>query len=69
MSSAVIFLVVAVLAAVIGSVLLWLGHRARESGPLEFKDQLQALAPKGAARTVDQPSGIVPIEPHSDEER
>lgn len=69
MSSAVAFLLVAVLAATLGSTVLWLGHRARESGPTDFQDQLRALAPRGDARTQEQPSGIVPIEPQADEER
>ena len=69
MSSAVVFLVVAGLAAVVGSVVLWLGHRSRDRTPADFQDQLRALAPRGEARTREQPSGIVPLEPPADEER
>ena len=68
MSSAVIFLVVAGLAALLGSTLLWLGHRTRDRTTADFQDQLKALAPRGGARSPQQPSGIVPLDPPTDEE-
>ena len=69
MSSAVVFLVVALLAAVGGSVVLWLSHRVRESGAPDFQEQLRALAPRQGVPRADQPSGIVHLDPGSDEER
>lgn len=63
MSSAVAFLVVAGLAAAVGSVLLWLSHRVREPKPPDFQDQLRAIAPRGDVRPPQQTSGIVPLDP------
>ncbi|MEM7140286.1 MAG: hypothetical protein AAF548_04575 [Actinomycetota bacterium] len=68
MSSAAVFLLVALLAAVGGSVLLYLVTRARQPRPPDFQDQLRALAPPGRERTAEQPSGIVPLDPGADEE-
>lgn len=69
MSTAAIFLIVAALAAVGGSVLLYFGHRVRQPRPPDFGEQLRALAPPGARGTTQQPSGIVHLDPGDDEER
>ena len=68
MSTAAIFLLVAAGAAVIGSIVLWLGHRWRQPAPPDFHQQLQALAPRDPDRTGIPPGGIVPFEPPPDEE-
>ena len=68
MSSAVGFLVVAVAVAILGSLILWLWHRARTTRPPTFNEHLQALAPRGRPAVVEQPTGIVPIDPDSGEE-
>ena len=68
MSTAAVFLLVAALAAVIGSIVLWLGHRVRRPAPLDFHQQLDALAPRNRDRTPVEQSGIVPLEPGPDEE-
>jgi hypothetical protein len=68
-STAAIFLFVAVAAAVIGSVILYLGHRVRQPRPPNFQEQLRAIAPLNATRTHEQPSGIVKLDPGADEER
>jgi hypothetical protein len=69
MNTAAVFLIVAALAAVGGSTLLYFGHRVRQPRPPDFQEQLRALAPPHAKRTAEQPSGIVPLEPGPDEER
>ena len=69
MNTAAVFLLVAALASVGGSLLLYVGHRARRSAPLDFHEQLRAIAPHQSEGTTGQPSGIVRIEPWSDEER
>mgnify|MGYP001553572713 CR=1 FL=1 len=67
MSSAVTFLLVALAAAVVISVVVWaLQHRPRRRPP-DFQDQLRALAPR-EGRT-DQAPGIVPLDRSDDEER
>jgi hypothetical protein len=67
-STAAIFLIVAAAAAVIGSLVLYVGHRVRRPRPLDFHEQLRALAPLDADRTMEQPSGIVQLDPGADEE-
>jgi hypothetical protein len=69
MSTAAVFLIVAALAAAGGSLMLYFGHRVRRPRPLDFQEQLRAIAPENAKRTAEQPSGIVTIEPGPDEER
>ena len=69
MSTAAIFLIVATLAAVGGSLVLYLGHRVRRPRPLDFHEQLRAIAPQNPKRPAQQPSGIVPVEPGPEEER
>ena len=68
MSSAVGFLVVAVAVAILGSLILWLLHRARATQPPTFNEHLQALAPRRSPASVEQPTGIVPFDPDSGEE-
>ena len=68
MSNAVGFLVVAVAVAILGSLILWLWHRARAVPPPTFSEQLRAIAPRNGSATVEQPTGIVPFDPDSDEE-
>jgi hypothetical protein len=68
MSTAAVFLLVAAAAAVIGSVVLWLGHRVRQPEQLDFHQQLEALAPRNRDRTPAEQSGIVHLEPGPDEE-
>ena len=69
MSTAAVFLLVAAGAAVVGSIALWLGHRVRRPAPLDFNQQLDALAPRNRDRTPVEQSGIVPLDPGPDEER
>ena len=68
MSSAVGFLVVAGAVAIVGSLVLWLWHRARTTAPPTFGEHLRALAPRDGSPTVEQPTGIVPFDPDSGEE-
>ena len=68
MSNAVAFLVIPLLAAIAGSVLLWLWARARRPVQPGFQDRLQALAPDERSRPHPQPSGIVRLdEPPAEE--
>ncbi len=60
MSNAVAFLVFPILAAVIGSVLLWLWARSRRPVEPAFQDRLRAIAPDD--RPHAQPSGIVRLD-------
>ena len=68
MSSAAIFLLVAVGAAIIGSILLYLGYRVRRPRPPDFSEQLRRLAPNDTTRPSTQQSGIVHSDPGDDEE-
>ncbi len=63
MSSAVIFLIAAVVLAILGSLVLWLWHRAHTTPPPSFEEHLRALAPRHGSATVEQPTGIVPLDP------
>jgi len=69
MNTAAVFLIVAALAAVGGSLLLYFGHRVRQPRPPDFQEQLRAIAPQNPKRPAEQTSGIVPLESGSDEER
>ncbi len=67
MSTAVAFLIVALAAAVVGSAIIWaVQHRPRRRPP-DFHEQLRAIAPRPGV--ADQPTGIVQLDPPSDEER
>ena len=68
MSSAVVFLMVALGAAAAGSSILWyLSGRHRAQQP-DYQTQLRAIAPRSGHGPVEQPSGIVPLDAISDEE-
>lgn len=69
MNSAALFLLVAGLAAVVGSLVIYAVNRARQPRPADFQEQLRAIAPQGGKRTGEQPSGIVHLDPGADEER
>lgn len=68
MSSAVPFLVVAVAAAILGSLLLWLWHRVRRTEPPTFHEHLAAIAPREHRSGVVQPPGIIALDPDTGEE-
>ncbi|MEQ8841990.1 MAG: hypothetical protein RIB98_13495 [Acidimicrobiales bacterium] len=68
MNTAAVFLVVAALAAVAGSLILYFGHRVRRPGPPDFQEQLRALAPQNPKRPAERQSGIVPYESGPEEE-
>lgn len=68
MNTAAIFLIVAALAAVVGSLVLYVGHRIRRPAPPDFQEQLRAIAPKNPKRTAEQTSGIVHLKSGPDEE-
>ncbi len=59
MSSAVGFLVVPLLAAVVGSVILWAVARARQPIAPSFQDRLRAIAPDPESLPTAQSPGIV----------
>jgi len=69
MSTAAVFLIVSVGAAIAGSLVLYLGHRIRRPRPLDLQEQLRAIAPRDVLRPVEQSSGIVHLDPGADEER
>lgn len=67
MSTAVIFLLLALAMAGVGSLLMWVVHhfpRRREPG---YWEQLEAIAPVNG-RPAEPPSGIAALAPLSDEE-
>ena len=68
MSSAVVFLVIPIAAAIVGSILLWAVMRARRPGTPSFQEQLAALSPRPGSGPAPQPTGIV-VEPDHDAER
>ncbi len=68
MSTAAAFLIIAVLAAVVGSLILYFGHRVRQPAPPDFQEQLRAIAPRHPKGTAEQPSGIVPLDSGPEEE-
>ena len=57
------------IAAVAGSMALYFGHHLRRPQPPDFQEQLRAIAPPDATRSMDQPSGIIHLDPGADEER
>ena len=69
MSSAAVFLLVATAAAIGGSLIVYLSHRVGRPHAPDFHEQLRAIAPRNPGQPVQQPSGIVPMEPGPDEER
>ena len=68
MSDAVGFLVIPVLAAVAGSLVIWLVSRSRRPPEPEFGEQLRALAPDERAQPHPQPTGIVTLDDQPSEE-
>ena len=62
MSNAVGFLVIPLLAAIAGSVLLWLWARSRRPVEPGFAEQMRALSPEERSRPHPQPSGIVRLD-------
>ena len=68
MSDAVAFLVLPFVAAMLGSVLLWLWSRRRQPVEPGFHEQLRALAPDERSRPHPQPSGIVRLDDPPSEE-
>ena len=62
MSDAVAFLVLPLLAAVLGSVVLWMWARRRRPVQPGFQEQLRAIAPDERSRPHPQPSGIVRLD-------
>ena len=68
MSSAVVFLLVALGAATAGSAVLWiLTNRHRDDEP-DYHEQLRAIAPSASRGPIEQPRGIVPLDELTDEE-
>lgn len=70
MSNPVIYLTGALIACVIGLVLLWLAHilsRRRGRREVPFSDQMQALAFDRSKVRHTQSSGIVPLDPTDEE--
>ena len=67
MSSAVLFLVVALAGATVASLILWLFSNFPRTPEPDYQDQLRAIAPT-KKKAVEQPSGIVPLDPLPDEE-
>ncbi len=70
MSSAALFLAGALVAAVVGLIVLWVFHaitqrRRRRETP--FDQQMQALAFNPSRVSRDQPSGIVTLDPIDEE--
>ncbi len=66
MSSAVAFLLVALVAAAVGSAVIWaVQHRPRRRQP-DFQEQLRHLAPRPGV--TEQPTGIVRVDPLNDED-
>ena len=68
MSNSVVFLLVPLVAAAVGSVVLWLWSRARVPRRSDLHEQLRALAPEQGSRPAAQPSGIVRLDTSPDEE-
>lgn len=62
MSNAVGFLVIPILAAIVGSLLIWAVSRSRRPVEPGFRDQLQALSPDDRSRPYPQPTGIVTLD-------
>lgn len=62
MSDAVAFLVIPILAAIIGSLIIWAVTRSRRPVEPGFREQLQALAPDERSRPHPQPTGIVTLD-------
>ena len=68
MSDAVGFLVIPILAAIVGSLIIWAVSKSRRPVEPGFRDQLQALAPEERSRPHPQPTGIVTLDDQPAEE-
>ena len=68
MSDAVGFLVIPIIAAVAGSLIIWVVSKSRRPAEPGFQDQLQALAPDERSRPHPQPTGIVTLDDQPGEE-
>lgn len=68
MSDAVGFLVIPILAAIVGSLIIWAVSKSRRPVEPGFRDQLQALAPDERSRPHPQPTGIVTLDDQPGEE-
>ena len=68
MSDAVGFLVIPIIAAVAGSLIIWVVSKSRRPVEPGFRDQLQALAPDERSRPHPQPTGIVTLDDQPGEE-
>jgi len=69
-SSAVVFLVGALVACTVGLVVLWLLHSVsqhRRRREIPFADQMRALSSNPSRARRRQPSGIVPVDPPDEE--
>lgn len=67
MSTAVIFLLLALAMAGAGSLLVWVIHRFPKRPEPGYWEQLEAIAPVNG-RPADPPSGIAALVPLTDEE-
>lgn len=68
MSDAVGFLVIPIIAAIAGSLIIWVVSKSRRPVEPGFRDQLQALAPDERSRPHPQPTGIVTLDDQPGEE-
>ena len=68
MSDAVGFLVIPIIAAMAGSLIIWVVSKSRRPVEPGFRDQLQALAPEDRSRPHPQPTGIVTLDDQPGEE-
>jgi hypothetical protein len=67
-STAFVFLAVAIGAAAAASAILWLvSGRNRGQAP-DYQEQLRAIAPRPDHQPIEQPRGVVPLEDLGDEE-
>ena len=62
MSNAPLFLMIPIVAAIVGSLLIWAISRSRRPVAPGLKDTLQALAPDDRSRPYPQPTGIVTLD-------
>jgi len=70
MSSAVVFLVGALIACTLGLVLLWVIHvitQSRRRREIPFADQMLALTVDPSRPRREQPTGIVTLDPIDEE--
>jgi len=67
MSSAVLFLIIPIVVAIVGSVVIWLVSRRRRPAAPDFSQTMQALAPD-RSRAPTRPPGIVPFDDSSAQE-